>query len=196
MTVNRRLVTRRVYMVKNAAAENKRLIIEHPISQGYKLTEPASFLEQTAQVYRFAQSLPANGEITFTVTEETPLSQSITLGGISPSVLAGYATNQEYPANVRTALSTAVELQRKADAAREALTEQQNRTTRLQSEQERVRQNLNAVGASSDLGREYMKRMTALDADIDAANTAIDAAEQLVRNTRSELEAYIANLKL
>jgi hypothetical protein len=89
-----------------------------------------------------------------------------------------------------------VELQRKADAAREALTEQQNRTTRLQSEQERVRQNLNAVGASSDLGREYMKRMTALDADIDAANTAIDAAERLVRNTRSELEAYIANLKL
>jgi hypothetical protein len=89
MTVNRRLVTRRVYMVKNAAAENKRLIIEHPISQGYKLTEPASFLEQTAQVYRFAQSLPANGEITFTVTEETPLSQSITLGGISPSILAG-----------------------------------------------------------------------------------------------------------
>lgn len=196
MTINRRIVIRRVYTVKNAAAESKRLIIEHPISSGYKLTEPAAFLEQTAQAYRFAQNLPAAGEITFTVTEETPVSQTVILGGLSPSALVEYATNQDYPVNVRTALSGAVELQRKADAARQTLAEQQSRTARLQAEQERVRQNLNAVGASSDLGREYMKRMTALDADIDAANTAIEAAELLARNTRAALEAYIAGLNL
>ena len=196
MTINRRFVIRRIYTVKNAAAESKRLIIEHPISSGYKLTEPAAFLEQTAQAYRFAQNLPAAGEITFTVTEETPVSQTVILGGLSPSALVEYATNQDYPVNVRTALSGAVELQRKADAARQTLAEQQSRTARLQAEQERVRQNLNAVGASSDLGREYMKRMTALDADIDAANTAIEAAELLARNTRAALEAYIAGLNL
>jgi seryl-tRNA synthetase len=99
-------------------------------------------------------------------------------------------------ANVRDALARAVELRQKCDAARQAQTELEGRRARLIADQDRVRQNLNAVGAASDLGKEYMKRMTGLDNDIDSLNSEIEKAAALVRSTQKDLDDYIAGLKL
>ncbi|MDR2048065.1 MAG: DUF4139 domain-containing protein [Treponema sp.] len=196
MIINRRLVYERTYTVKNAGAETKRLIVEHPITGGASLSEPADYLEKTDSVYRFIRNLPGGGEIVFTVKEESPVSERIVLSQLREDGFAGYATNQEIPANVRAALSAAVELQQKAGAAREALSEIRSRKTRLDAEQDRIRQNLAAVGNETEPGRNYLKRMTDLDREIDAVNTEITGAEKLVQTTRAELEAYIAGLNL
>jgi predicted nucleic acid-binding Zn-ribbon protein len=130
------------------------------------------------------------------VREESPVSERIVLSQLREDSFVSYASNQEIPANVRAALSRAVELQQKAAAARQALTEVQGRKTRLTAEQDRVRQNLAAVGSETEPGRNYLKRMTDLDREIDAVNAEIAGAERLVQSTRTELEAYIAGLNL
>jgi hypothetical protein len=196
MTINRRQIHERNYTVKNTASEVKRLIIEHPITGNSTLTEPRNYLEKTDSLYRFAQNLPANGEINLKVTEESPVSERIVLNQLRPEILLGYSTNQEMPANVRAALSRAVELRQKNDSAKQAQTELETRRARLIAEQDRVRQNLNAVGTGSDLGREYMQRMTALDRDIDGLNRDIEQAAVLVRSTQKDLEDYISGLRL
>jgi hypothetical protein len=196
MTISRRLVYERTYTVKNAAAEAKRLVVEHPITGGAALSDPKTFLEQTASVYRFVQNLPASGETALTVREESPLSERVVLAQLRPESLVSYASNQEIPQTVRDALTGAVELQRKAEAARQVLAERQNQKTRLEAEQDRVRQNLAAAGNETDLGRNYLKRMTALDSDIDHINSEIDAAEKLVQSSREDLDNYIAGLRL
>jgi chromosome segregation ATPase len=196
MTVNRRQIYERTYTVKNAAPEAKRLIIEHPITGGATLTEPKSYLEKTNSLYRFALNLPANGEVTFKAVEESPIAERVVLGQLRPENLVSYSTNQEIPANVRAALARAVELRQKCEAAKQAQTELEGRRTRLNADQDRVRQNLNAVGASSDLGKDYMKRMTSLDKDIDSLNSEIEKASALVRSTQKDLDDYIAGLKL
>jgi hypothetical protein len=196
MTVNRRQIYERNYTVKNASTEAKRLIIEHPITGGAALIEPKSYLEKTDTLYRFALNLPANGELTFKTVEESPVAERIVLGQLRPENLISYSTNQEIPANVRAALNRAVELRQKCDAAKQAQTELEGRRTRLLAEQERVRQNLNAVGAGSDLGKEYMKRMTEQDKEIDSLNLEIEKGAVLVRSTQKELDDYIAGLKL
>jgi hypothetical protein len=196
MIINRRLVYERTYTVKNAGAETKRLIVEHPVTGGAALSEPASYLEKTDSLYRFARDLPGGREITFTVREESPVSERVVLSQLREDSFAGYASNGEIPANVRAALARAVELQQTAGAARQALSEIQSRKTRLSAEQDRVRQNLAAVGSGTEPGRNYLKRMTDLDAEIDAVNTEISGAEKLVQTTRAELEAYIARLNL
>jgi len=196
MTVNRRQIYERTYTVRNAAPEAKKLIIEHPITGGATLTEPKSYLEKTNSLYRFALNLPANGELTFKTVEESPVSERVVLGQLRPENLVSYSTNQEIPANVRAALSRAVELRQKCDTAKQAQTELESRRTRLIADQDRVRQNLNAVGPASDLGKDYMKRMTSLDKDIDSLNTEIEKAAALVRSTQKDLDDYIAGLKL
>lgn len=196
MTINRRQIHERNYTVKNAAPESKRLIIEHPITTGAALLEPKSYLEKTNAVYRFTKDLPANGEITLKVQEESPIAERIVLGNLRPDTLLGYSTNQEIPDNVRKALAGAVELQQKAAAARASQTELEGRRAQLIQEQDRVRQNLNAVGTASDLGKEYMKRMTTIDKDIDTLNKDISKAADLVRSSQKALDDYIAKLSL
>jgi len=196
MTINRRQTNERTYTVKNTNSEAKRLIIEHPITGGSTLIEPKSFLEKTDNLYRFVQNLPANGEVTLKVQEESPVAERIVIGQLRPESLVSYSTNQEIPANVRTALARAVELRQRNDAARQTQTELEARRNRSISEQDRVRQNLNSVGTTSDLGKEYMKRMTALDKEIDGLNGEINQAADLVRSTQKALDDYIAGLKL
>ncbi|GHV85658.1 hypothetical protein AGMMS50230_12660 [Spirochaetia bacterium] len=196
MTITRRQIYERTYTVKNTASEAKRLIIEHPVTGNSTLTEPKSYLEKTDSLYRFLQNLPANGELSFKVQEESPMTERVVLGQIRPDSLVSYSTNQEIPANVRAALSRAVDLRQKAEAARQAQTELETRRTRLVSEQDRVRQNLNAVGSGSDLGKDYMKRMTVLDSEIDGLNKEIESAIVKVRTAQKDLDDYIAGLKL
>jgi hypothetical protein len=196
MMINRRQIFERTYTVKNTSSESKRLIVEHPITGGASLIEPAAYLEKTDSVYRIAQSLPANGEINLTVKEESPLAERIMLGQLRPESLVSYSTNQEIPAAVRAALARAVELQKKSDAARQSLQDKQTQKSRLTADQDRIRQNLSAVGGDTDLGRSYLTRMTVLDKDIDAINGEIDAAEKLVQSAKADLDKYIAGLKL
>ena len=197
MTINRRQIHERIYTIRNTASgETKRLIIEHPITGNSTLIEPKRYLEKTDSLYRFSTTLPSNRELTFRVQEETPLSERIVLGQLRLESLVSYSTNQEIPSNVRKALTRAVELRQKADAARQTHSELEARRTRLVSEQDRVRQNLTAVGASSSQGAEYMRRMTALDNDIDRLNREIEQAAGLVRSTQKALDDYIAGLRL
>jgi hypothetical protein len=196
MTINRRQSHERTYTVKNTSGEAKRLIIEHSITAGASLVEPKTYLEKTDSLYRFVQNLPARGEITFTVKEETPVSERVVLASSRIDTIVSYSTSQEFPANVRAALARAVELQQKVNAARAALTEKETRRQRLIAEQDRIRNNLAAVGNSTDLGREYLKRMTALDSDIDGINGEIDAAAREAQSAQQAFENYIAALSL
>ncbi|MDR0472879.1 MAG: DUF4139 domain-containing protein [Treponema sp.] len=200
MVINRRQIYERTYTVKNTNSETKRLIIEHTITgdpfNGSTLVEPKNFLEKTDSLYRFEQTLRGNSELVFKVREEVPVFKRITLSTLRIDSLLSYSTNQEIPNNIRTALSRAVDLRRRNDSARQTQTELQTRRTRLVSEQDRVRQNLNSVGTGSDLGKEYMRRMTELDREIESLIKEEEKAADLVRSTQKELDDYIAGLKL
>jgi hypothetical protein len=196
MTITRRQIYKRTYTVQNNSGEARRLIIEHPIIGGTSLAEPASPLEKTGSLYRFLQNLPARGELSFMVQEESPILERITLTQIRLESMVSFSTSQEIPPRIRTALARAVELRQRADAAKQALSDLQTRNTRLMADQDRIRNNLGAVGNDSDLGREYMRRMTELDRDIDGLSKEIDRAAALVQSSQKDLEEYIAGLKL
>jgi flagellar motility protein MotE (MotC chaperone) len=125
-----------------------------------------------------------------------PLSERIVLTQIRNEAFLSYASSQEIPANVRSALGRAVELRRLADADTASQQELQSRRERLVSDQDRIRRNLEAAGSQSSQGQEYLKRLAAMDADIDALNTRIEEAAQKSAASRQEVENYLANLSI
>jgi hypothetical protein len=196
MTINRRQSYEKIYTIRNASGETKKLIIEHPVTAGASLAEPKSFDERTPNLYRFASSLPGNREIKFTVREESPLSQRITLAQLRPESFLSYASSQEIPANVRAVLTRAVELRRLADGAAQAQQELENQRTRLVSEQDRIRRNLEAAGNGTAQGQEYLKRMVAMDAEIDTLNGRINEAAGNALTAKKNYDTYIADLDI
>jgi hypothetical protein len=196
MTISRRQDYERVYSIRNASTGAKNLIIEHPITQGTSLGEPKTFDERTPSIYRFRLPLPANQETKFTVREEMPVAERITLSSLRPESLLSYTTNQEIPANVRDALARAVELRRKIDEATLSQQNLESQRSRLVTEQDRIRRNLEAAGNQSVQGQEYLRRLVAIDKEIDTLNSSVDEAAKYVQTARQEYDTYIANLDL
>jgi len=196
MTITRRQSYEKVYTIKNASGQAKKLIIEHPITSGSELMEPKSADDRTGSLYRFNRNLAANETFTFTVREETPVFERITLAQLRADTFLSYASNQEIPAEVRAALTKAIELKRTADNAVAAQGTLETQKSRLISDQDRVRRNLEAAGNQTPQGQEYLKRMAALDDEIDAINKQIEAAVQETQRAKAEYDSYLATVKI
>ncbi len=196
MTINRRQTHERVYTIRNASEETKKLVIEHPIITGAELTEPKTAEDRTSNLYRFNRNLSAKETLVFKVCEETPISERVTLMQLRPDVFLSYATNQEIPDNVRSALNRAVELKKTADEAAASLADLENRKTKLVSDQDRIRRNLEAAGNTSPQGQDYLRRLTSIDSDIDKLNARIDTAENDAQNAKRQYESYVAGINI
>jgi hypothetical protein len=196
MTITRKIGYEKTYTLRNAAAEGKKLVLEHAITPGTELIEPAIFDERTGSLYRFRRDLPGNSETAVTVREESPLSEQVVLSQARDEVILGYVSNTELSQAVREKLRGAIELKRAADTAGEAVEEAQYERARLGEEQDRIRKNLEAAGSESPQGQEYLKRLSALDDSIDAANLRAGEARQEAREARLAYESYLTELTL
>jgi hypothetical protein len=196
MTILRKQTFSKTYTLRNAAADAKKLIVEHPVTSGADLALPASYTERTPGLYRFAMELPARDTVEFTVREEMPLSERVVLAQLRPEAFLSYSVNEEIPAAARAALTRAMELKGKAGEAEAAAEGLESQITRLVSEQERVRQNLLAAGNQTPQGQEYLRRMANLDGEIDALNLKRQEAEDKAAAAKKEYESYIASLTL
>jgi hypothetical protein len=195
MTISRRQSHEREYTIRNASEEAKKIIIEHSITSGSELVEPKAADDRTANLYRFNQNLAAKTTFTFKVREETPVSERVTLAQLRPDAFLSYSTNQEIPANVRTVLTRAIQLKKTADDAAAAQAQLETQRTRLVSEQDRIRRNLEAAGNQGS-GQEYLKRLSDLDKEIDNLNAGIDAAIKETERTKREYENYLATISI
>ncbi|MDR2068610.1 MAG: DUF4139 domain-containing protein [Spirochaetaceae bacterium] len=196
MTISRKLIYEKAYVFKNNSREGKRLILEHPLTLNATLAEPASFYERTEALYRFVLALDAGGEHYFTVKEESPLAERITLAQLGLDSLMSYASNGEIPPAVRAALTKGVELQQKNAEAKTALTALETQRTRLIAEQDRIRRNLEAAGNQSTQGQEYLRRMVAMDGEIDTLNAAITDAEKNLRDAQNNFDVFLGSINL
>jgi hypothetical protein len=193
VTIKRCKIHKRIYMVRNAAAAAKKLIIQHRITGGAVLVDPAEYMEKTFEFYRFKIDLPANTEISFTVTEEKPLTEILTLADMSDDAILVYAADSELPADVKESFGKAIALKKKADEEQERLEELIAHKEKLIEDQERIRKNLESAGSESPHGQKYLKRMDAIDEQIDALDREIAAAEKQAREAAGTYGKFIGD---
>jgi hypothetical protein len=198
MTLNRRQSIEKTYRFKNTGPEAKTIVVEHPITSGAALAEPQNYDEATAAAYRFIREIPpgtgAAGEAELRVREEIPLSQQISLASLTPAALLSYSTNQEIPADIRASLARAVELRRNVEDAERTRAETEARKNAQAAEQDRFRRNLEAAGNETPQGQEYLRRLTALDTEIDRLNGDLEQQRAGLLEAQAAYEGYLRNL--
>ena len=195
MSVNRNITFIKTYTFVNSGAASGQMIVEHSRTAQTELVSPKAD-EETAAIYRFNVNLPANRETILTVSEQRPISERITLLPLRLDALLSYSSNQEIPANVRTALSRAIELRRAVDAADSAIKDIESQRDRLIGEQDRIRKNLEAAGNQTQQGQEYLRRLVSLDNEIDTVVSNLEKANTGARAARTAYENYLNNLSL
>jgi hypothetical protein len=195
MTINRSLTFIKTYTFINSGFTSKSLVVEHNKTTQTELVSPQA-AEQTAAAYRFNVTLPANRETVLAVSEQRPISERITLLSQRPETLLSYSTNQEIPTGVRQALQRAVELKQAADVADTAVKAVEAERNRLIADQDRIRRNLDAAGNQTQQGQEYLRRLVALDGEIDALKDNLDKANASAKTAQEAYVNYLNTLNL
>lgn len=108
MTIVRTHQQKKIYRLHNAAAENRSIVIEHPITANTTLVEPKKPDAQTAGLYRFNLTLGAGKSVSYTVQEDRPVSETVMLLQQNTDALVYYANSGVIPARIRKALEKAV----------------------------------------------------------------------------------------
>jgi hypothetical protein len=195
MTISRTHDYLKSYTFKNVASQSKRLVVEHPKTPGTALESPEAD-EQTPGAYRFTMTLPAGRELTLIVREARPVLERISLLAIRPEAFLSYASSQEIPPRIRSALQQAMDLRRAVSTAESAAADAEDRRTYLVSEQERIRKNLEAAGSQTQQGQEYLKRLVSLDNEIDRIRPEIEQLRSGVKTAQKAYEDYLGDLNL
>jgi len=97
---------------------------------------------------------------------------------------------------VRQALQRAVELKQAADAADAAVRDIEAQRSRLVSDQDRIRRNLEAAGSQTQQGQEYLRRLVALDGEIDTMTTNLQTANASAKSAQEAYVNYLNGLNL
>ena len=177
------------YTIAGAPHEARRVVIEHPRrSSGWELVPAAAggpAVEATADAYRVATDVPAGKTVTVTVTTERPRQERFELVKLTPQQVEFYAAAGELPAELRQALAKLGSLRAVVAEREQAVSRFEGAQEELEKDQQRLRDNLQAVGQGSDIGRRYMAKLSEqedrvekLARDITAAHAAVEAARQ------------------
>ncbi|MDR3177487.1 MAG: DUF4139 domain-containing protein, partial [Campylobacteraceae bacterium] len=196
ISITEKVIYEKAYAIKNSDKADKNIILEHPIMGGAKLIEPSKYAEKTASSYRFEFSVGAGKELKYGVKEEKPNISSTRIADMDYSALTLFSTNQNFSKPVKDALAKAVKLMSDVSVQKEKLSKARLSLQDKSSEQDRIRKNIDAVGKESAVGKDYIKKLTALDDEIVKAYRQISLAELSAYEAEGAFKDYIANLEI
>ncbi len=165
---------------------------------GETLTAPeGATVTQSADGYRVEKPLAAGAVETIRIVSDTPVEEVIELS--RPSWLQRLRVLLSAPqldAKLRQAIEPLVPLDEaltRATANRQA--EDERRATLLK-EQERLRANLQAVPAGSDLHKRYLRDLGQMEDDITRNRQSLEAARVAEAGAQKALQEFVAGLRL
>lgn len=184
------------YTLKNKSQRDRTVIVEHPFNAQRELVEPEQFEEKTPSLYRFRVNVPTGKSHTLNVRERHTTLQSISLLQQQVGSFQAFITNSEIKPEVRKALERAAALKNRLSEAEALLAQQMAELREIQDGQERLRQNLAAVGAETTLGKRYLARLNEDEDNIERLQRDIMQTRNLINERRAELQAYLDNLEV
>lgn len=185
------------YRVKGAANEGRRLILSHPRMDGWELRQPdPATAELSGAWLRLPYDLAAGQETQFDVIFEQTRTQEFYLADTDLGTVEYWLGRSEFSESQKQALQRIREIRMQMATIDSGRANAEAERSRIYQEQERIRENLQAVPEGGDLARRYLDQMSAqedrlaqLSADLTRLEGEKAAAEQTLRD-------YVATLNL
>jgi hypothetical protein len=198
LELTRKQVATREYRIANKATEDKVLVVEHPIRQGWNLKDTPEPIETTDTLYRFRVPVSASSTTLLPVKEETIQGQALHIFSMDVGTLEFYTKSGEISANVRRALQSLVERKNALVEVEREMAERRMKLQEITTEQERIRQNLASVQnqqASAYYGR-LIAKLDEQETEIEKLQGEIAELETALKDRRKALEDELGNLNV
>jgi len=154
--------SRTTYTIRNEDTSPRTVIIEQPIRSGWKLTEGLKAEEETATSYRFRVQMKSKETKDFVVEEASPTTTDVKLTNLNENLIATYVSRHEFTPELEKSLR-GILAQKDAIAKLDAdIKEKQGELESIGVDQNRVRENLQALKGTAEekaLAQRYVKEL-------------------------------------
>jgi hypothetical protein len=147
------------YRIRNEDGAPRVVVVEHPVRNGWELTGGTEPAERAPASYRFRVPVEARGEVMLDVPERRTVQSRIGLGSIDDSRIELWIRAGLAAAEVERSLNPVLEAGRAVVAMEQQLTRLETERQTIVGDQERLRENLRALGRSSE-ERQLIERYT------------------------------------
>jgi len=186
-----------VYTLKAALNEDRRIIIEHPRLQGWELVTPdPKAAEMTDIAFRIPVDLKAGSILRQTITTQWARTEEQLLTDLEVDVILAYAGNTNLTPAQRNAFNRIADMKKTIATLQVQLQVEASARDRVYEEQGRIRDNIKAVPAGSDLQARYLKSMGDLEDQAETHKRNIDRLDQQLATERQKLADYVSGLQL
>jgi hypothetical protein len=155
------------YLIRNRNAHDRTVIIEHPITPGWKLIAPAKPDDQTRSFYRFETVVKAGALATVEVSEESTKRETYRLANTEYGTILHYSVWTDARPAVRAALNRILDLRKKVTEAQQAIEAEQTAIKEIADDQDRIRKNIERTPKESDAFKRYLKKFDEQEVEID-----------------------------
>jgi hypothetical protein len=196
LTVTRRYVASREYVIDNKSDREKTLVIEHPIRAGWKLVDTEKPLETTAALYRFQSAASAKKVTSFVVKEESVQYDALAMINADVTQLLTYQRTGEIPAAVRDAIAKAVQLKQAVSDTERHMADRTRQIADITAEQGRMRENMRTTGSTTQYYQRLLAKLNEQESTIERLQTERDALTKQRDTHRQALDAYLNTLTI
>ena len=180
--------TELTYVIHNAAAAPRTIILEHPVQSGYTLDGDAKPEETTDSIYRFRVNAAAGETAHLHVSAHHAGLTTYQLDSADEKHFAFFLQESNNDPKLAAAIAPILEAQRRSTEADNAVEQTKAKLTNLQSTEQRERANIAALQAADKESRERFVRdlnhtedeITATEKELEARETAQDQAQDAV----------------
>jgi hypothetical protein len=169
------------------------LILIHPRESGWKITGSPEVSEETTGEYRFFLK---GWNDPVAVAEEYIISNQYSLNSFGISQIAVYMEWKDISPQIKRALEKITELKQTADDIRAEMNLFSNQITRIERDQNRMRENMKVLDMESDLFRQYVSQLEVQEGDLKEISTQIKKRQTNLHTADKTLKDYIISLDL
>ncbi|ABC21902.1 DUF4139 domain-containing protein [Rhodospirillum rubrum] len=186
------------YTLTNNAGVERRLVIDHPRRPGWILTPPqgTDTVEEIGDAHRLSVTLEAGQTRALTIVLERPIEERLSAGALTAPLLAGLSATGKLSGPEKLTVERLATLSARASQIDDRLGAIHTESAQVVEDQGRLRENIKAVPADSDLHQRFMERLGQLEDRLGSLEQQGKEMEAEARKARADLDAYIAGLTL
>jgi hypothetical protein len=179
------------------AARARAVIVEHAKDGSWQLRQPATAIETTQTHYRFEVDVAPGASKDLEVVEARTEESRLELISTDPQWLLSLKTSgASISDKTMQAFRKAASLAADVKAIERRIAELAHEQLGIGSDQDRLRQNMNAIDRTSALYASYMKKLTDQETRVDAIGVEARAAQAALQKAQQTLTGYLADLNV
>ncbi len=194
--LTRKSVQSMTYTVDSKSDRDKSVIVEHPITQGWKLVGTDEPIEKTQALYRFKLATPKGEQKSLKVSEENVHVQGIAILPEDIGTLLSYVRVGEIPESVRKAITEAINRKQALIDLERQFNEKQEQVAKITAEQNRIRENMKTVDKASQYYNRLLAKLNEQETQIEKLQTESETLRTQLETARKALEDYVAALNV